>query len=220
MTTPDYSRAAIKAAEILDKYEISSLPVSPIEIFEKAGYNLVSFKDLAHKAGMHRKDFMDIINQENHDAFSSVLMKDGKANYLVAYNKKLAKSIIQQRALAREMAHIVLGHDGSLPETVRNEEALCFSRHLLCPRPFIHALNEAGVKITVEVLGSTTGCFEHCLVGMRKTPATFVPADLNRRIKERFQEYIDELVDCQEYLAKEDDSMIANFGTYMDGYEE
>ena len=51
-------------------------------------------------------------------------------------------------------------------------------------------------------------------------PETNVPSEMNRRIKEQFAEYIKEFVDFQTFLAEEDESMIANFGTYMDGYTD
>ena len=218
--TPDFDRAATKAAEILIKYGIGTAPVDPIPIFKKApGFNVVTFTEMSQMIGMDRSDLVSAFSTENHDAVSSAHIKDGKIHYLVAYNMRLPQYIIQ-RALAREMGHIVLGHDGSRPENVRNAEALCFAHHLLCPRALIHAIQESGTKITVEVLGNTTGCYERCLIGMRREPATHVPAELNRKVKEQFKDYIADFLDFQSYLSLEDDSMIANFGTFMDGYEE
>ena len=43
---------------------------------------------------------------------------------------------------------------------------------------------------------------------------------MNRQIRAQFADYISEFLDFQSYLAQDDDSMIANFGTFMDGYEE
>ncbi len=218
--TPDYDRAATAAAEILIKYGINTAPVDPIPIFKKApGFNVVTFTEMSRMIGIDRSDLLSSFQTESHDAISSVYMKDGKSHYLVAYNMRLPQYIVQ-RALAREMGHIVLGHDGTRPEDVRNAEALCFAHHLLCPRALIHAIQSAGTKITVEVLGNTTGCYERCLIGMRRTPPTHVPAELNRQIREQFFDYIQDFLDFQAYLSQEDDSMIANFGTFMDGYEE
>lgn len=218
--TPDYDRAATAAAEILIKYGINTAPVDPIPIFKKApGYNVVTFTEMSHLMGVDRSSLISAFSAENHDAVSSVYIKDCKPHYLVAYNMRLPQYIVQ-RALAREMGHIVLGHDGTRPEEVRNAEALCFAHHLLCPRALINAIQEAGVKITVEVLGNTTGCYERCLIGMRKTPATHVSADLNRHIRAQFSDYISDFLDFQSYLSLDDDSMIANFGTFMDGYTE
>jgi len=218
--TPDYDRAATAAAEILIKYGISTAPIDPIPIFKKAdNFNVVTFTEMSSQIGMDRHALISTFDAQNHDAVSSVYMKNGEPHYIVAYNMLLPQYIVQ-RALAREMGHIVLGHDGSRPEDVRNAEALCFAQHLLCPRAVIHAIQAAGAKITVEVLGNTTGCYERCLIGMRHTPATHVPADLNRKIHEQFTDYINEFMDFQSFLSLEDDSMIANFGTFMDGYEE
>lgn len=218
--TPDYDRAATAAAEILIKYGVSNAPVDPIPIFKRApGFNVITFTEMSKLIGVPRNDLVSAFDAENHDAVTSVHVRNGEKHYIVAYNMRLPQYLVQ-RALAREMGHIVLGHDGTLPQDVRNAEALCFARHLLCPRALIHAIQQAGVMITTEVLGNTTGCYERCLIGMRKTPATHVPAELNRQIREQFAPYIEEFLDFQTYLSQDDDSMIANFGTYMDGYEE
>lgn len=218
--TPDYDRAATAAAEILIKYGISSAPIDPIPIFKKApGFNVVTFTEMSRLIGISRNDLVSTFDAENHDAVTSVHIKDGVRHYIVAYNMRLPQYLVQ-RALAREMGHIVLEHDGTRPQDVRNAEALCFAHHLLCPRALIHAIQASGFTITTEVLGNTTGCYERCLIGMRKTPATHVPAALNRQIRDQFADYLSEFLDFQAYLSKEDDSMIANFGTYMDGYEE
>jgi hypothetical protein len=218
--TPNYDRAATAAAEILIKYGIGTAPIDPVPIFKKAnGFNVVTFTEMSDTVGIPRSDLLSTFDRKDHDAVSSVYLKDGQKHYLVAYNMLLPQYIIH-RALAREMGHIVLGHDGSLPEDVRMEEAFCFAHHLLCPRPLIHAIQEAGAKITVEVLGNTTGCYEHCLIGMKNTPATHVPPELNRKIRDQFSGYVKEFLDFQFFLSKSDQSMLANFGTYMDGYEE
>ena len=218
--TPDYDRAATAAAEILIKYGICTAPVDPIPIFKKApGFNVVTFTEMSRMVGVDRQELLSSFDASNHDAISSVYLKNGTKHYLVAYNMRLPQYLVQ-RALAREMGHIVLGHDGTRPENVRNAEALCFAHHLLCPRALIHAIQESGAKITTEVLGNTTGCYERCLIGMRLEPGTHVPAELNRKIREQFSEYITEFLDFQSFLSQDDDSMIANFGTYMDGYED
>ena len=218
--TPDFDRAATAAAEILIKYGVSTAPVDPIPIFKRApGFNVITFTEMSKLIGVPRNDLVSAFDAENHDAVTSVHIRNGEKHYIVAYNMRLPQYLVQ-RALAREMGHIVLDHDGTLPQDVRNAEALCFARHLLCPRALIHAIRQAGVMITTEVLGNTTGCYERCLIGMRKTPATHVPAELNRQIREQFAPYIEEFLDFQTYLSQDDDSMIANFGTYMDGYEE
>ena len=218
--TPDYDRAATAAAEVLTKYGISTAPVDPIPIFKKAdGFNVVTFTEMSRLIGVDRRDLLSSFDASNRDAVASVYIKNGKKHYLVAYNMRLPLYLVQ-RSLAREMGHIVLGHDGTRPQEVRNAEALCFAHHLLCPRALIRSLQDAGIMITTEVLGNTTGCYERCLIGMRQEPATHVPAALNRQIRQQFADYVAEFMVFQSFLSQGDDSMIANFGTYMDGYEE
>lgn len=218
--TPDYDRAATAAAEILIKYGIRSAPVDPLRIIKEAdGFNAVTFTEWSNCIGKNRDNLLHTFAPSNLDAVSGVFMKNGKPYHLIAYNMLLPQHIVS-RGLAREIGHFVLKHDGSKPEEIRNAEALCFANHLLCPRPLIHALQQAGVQITVEVLGNTTGCNELCLMRMRKLPAVHVPPELNRKIREQFSKYISEFIDFQPFLAQEDDSMIANFGTFMEGYEE
>lgn len=218
--TPDYERAAIAAAEMLVKHNISTAPVLPLPVFKRTpGVLLLSFTEMSARLGIDRNNILTAFETESHDAVTSTHFDDGKLRYLVTYNQRLPFYLLQ-RALARELGHIVLGHDGSKPEDVRMAEAYCFAHHFLCPRPLIHAVQQSGIPFTVEVLGAMTGCYERCLQGMRKTPAVHVPAELNRKIKEQFQDYISNFLDFESYLSKTDESMLANFGSYMDGYDE
>ena len=218
--TPDYERAAVAAMEMLIKHNISTAPVLPLPVFKRTpGVLVLSFTELSGRIGLDRDNVLSSFDTENHDAVTSVHFEDGKLRYLVTYNQRLPLYLLQ-RALARELGHIVLGHDGSRPESVRMAEAYAFAHHFLCPRPLIRAIQESGIPFTVAVLGSMTGCYERCLQGMRKTPPVHVPAELNRKVKEQFSDYISNFLDYESYLSQSDESMIANLGTYMDGYEE
>jgi hypothetical protein len=125
-----------------------------------------------------------------------------------------------QRGLARELDHIVLGHDDSRPEEVREEEARCFANHLLCPRALIYSLKATGLRITTEVLGNLTGCYDHCLSCMRKLPGVHVAPELNRLVRDQFMDYIINFFNYHRSVMHKDGSALADFGTYMDGYEE
>lgn len=218
--TPDYERSAVAAMEMLIKHGITTAPIDPLPVFKRSpGVLVLSFTEMSNQIGMDRDNLLTSFETENHDAVTSLHLDDGKLRYLVTYNQRLPMYLLQ-RALARELGHIVLGHDGSRPESVRMAEAYCFAHHFLCPRPLIHAIQQSCIPFTVEVLGAMTGCYERCLQGMRKTPPVHVPADLNRKLKEQFSDYISNFLDFESYLSKSDESMIANFGTYMDGYEE
>lgn len=216
---PDYDRAATAAAETLIKYNVTSAPVLPLPMLKRIpGVLLVSFAEMSQSSGIERKNLITMFGNENQDAITSVHNKNGKLVYLVAYNQRLPIYMIQ-RSLAREMAHIVLGHDGSLPEDIRFAEADCFAHHLVCPRALVHAVQQSGIRFSAEVLGNMTGCYERCLQGMRKTPGTNVPPELNRKIKEQFSDYLENYLDYLTFI-REDESATADFGTYMGGYEE
>jgi len=218
--TPDYLRAATKAAETLIKFGIDSAPVSPLPILKKTpGVLVVSYQKMSDDMDQDRRCVIDTFGEKNQDAFTSVNLKDGKKLYIVTFNQKLSQVFVQ-RALARELGHIVLGHDGSRPEDVREEEAKCFANHLLAPRALIHMIQASGLRLTEEVLGSLTECYHHCLSCMRKIPPVTVSPDLNRLVRDQFMQYFKNFFEFQRYAAHADGSALADLGTYMDGYEE
>ena len=217
---PRLNYAAQKAAEALIQFNISFAPVSPLPILsEIPGVLVVPFAEMAARLQMDRESVVFAYGAWNQDAFTHVRDGDGRIRYLVTYNQRLPL-YMQQRALARELGHILLGHDGSRPESVRQEEALIFARHILCPRPLIRALQDAGLTITAEMLGNVTGCYERCLAAIRKTPGVHIPPELNRAVKAQFSAYVQNFLDCQSLLLSGDESAPADFGTYMDGYDE
>lgn len=218
--TPDYELAARKATETLIRYGIASAPVDPLPILKKIpGVLVLSFEDMSKKARLERTDVMDLFGCNNQDAVTTVFVNDGGLRYVVTYNRMLS-SMIVDRALARELGHIVLGHDGSKPEDVRNEEARCFAKHLLIPRPLIHTIQATGIRITTEVMNNLTGCNDHCLACIRKLPPVHVPAELNRQVRDQFMPYIVNYFNFQRHAQHRDGSALADLGTYMEGYEE
>ena len=218
--TPDYQLAATKATETLIKFGINSAPVDPLPILKNTpGVLVVTYQSLSDDLDQDRQCMIETFGEKNQDAFTSLNLKDGKKLYIVTYNQMLSSSLVQ-RALARELGHILLGHDGTRPETVRNEEAKCFAHHLLVPRALIHMLHVSNLRLTEEVLGNLTGCYHYCLSCMRKTPPVSVPRDLNAQVRDQFYPYFKNFFDFQRYAAHKDGSALADFGTYMDGYEE
>ena len=218
--TPDYTSAAINATETLIKYQVKTAPVAPLPILKSMpGVLVMSFESVSKEINQDRKCVLSMLGEKNKDAYTVVNLVDGKKQYLVMYNKMLSANLFQ-RALARELGHIVLGHDGSKPENVRNEEAKTFANHLICPRPLIHAIQATGIKVTKELLGNITGCYDYCLSCMRKQPAVNVPAELNRLVRDQFLPYVMNLFDFQRYATKKDISSVADFGSYMEGYKE
>lgn len=218
--TPDYERAAIKAAETLITHRVTTGPIDPVIVLKTIPDCLViSYAEMALQMELDRENLLQSISPENHDAMSFAREINGKVLRFIVFNQRLPQYLIQ-RGLARELGHIILGHDGSRPEIVRVEEAQTFAYHFLCPRALVHAIQSSGIRFSIEVLGNATGCFERCLAGMRKTPGTHVPRELNRMIRDQFSEYIENFIDFQKIMASTDESRDADFGTYMDGYED
>ena len=126
---PDYRKASDKAKEIYNKYKTND----PLEIIRKQPCTLVmSFAEMAAAIGVSRESIVSICGEDNHDAITTVqTCAKGNTRYLITYNQQLSDYQIK-KALARELGHIALGHDGSRSEEVRNDEALCFAYHFLC----------------------------------------------------------------------------------------
>ena len=207
--TPDYTKAATRAAETLIRFGVRTAPVSPLPILEQMDNVIVtSFSDMSGDLPLFGA---------NVDAVTSIHKEGGSAKYIVAYNNILPVSVIQ-RAMAREMGHIVLGHEGTSPENA--EEALCFARHLLCPRPLIHAVQSTGVRVTKDLVATLTGIFEQAMVGLRRTPGTDVPADLNNFVRRQFMPFVISIFDYYRARMLHDGSALADFGTYMDLYKD
>lgn len=216
----DIDRAATAATETLIKYHVSFAPVIPLPILKAMPNVLVlSFAEMASRIGMDRQNVISTFGVDNRDVVTTVTGVGGKLRYFVAYNQRLPFYMLQ-RSLARELGHIVLQHDGSRPEDVRQEEALFFARHFLCPRPLIKALRDTIKPLTIETVGNVTGCYERCLLGIRRTPGAHVPAELNRAVKAQFADYISNFLDCQTILTNNDITDVADFGTFMDNYQE
>ena len=216
--TADFQRAAKIAMETLIKYHIDSAPVIPLPIFKKTpGVLVLSFAEMSDQTDIDRNSLVAMFGG-NQDA-ATFRMTEGNLKYIVAYNQRLPFYLLQ-RSLSRELGHIMLGHDGSRPVEVRTAEAYCFAHHLLCPRPLIHAIQQSGIRLTVEVLGNITGCYERCLAGIRREPGVYLPPDLNRAVRDQFSEYIRNFLDFQPYIANDDQTAIADFGQYMDNYGE
>lgn len=218
--TPDYQNAAVKALETLIQFNVTSAPVIPLPILKSIpGVLVLSFAEMAAKIGNDRSAVISMFGAQNQDAVTTVRLKDGKIHYVVAYNQRLPFYMLQ-RSLARELGHIVLQHDGTRPEDIRMEEARIFARHLILPRPLIMSIKDSGIPLTIEVVGNVTGCYERCLNLVRKTPGIEVPPALNRQVRAQFAEYVQNFVNYQSILTSEDDSAVANFGTYLEGYRE
>lgn len=218
---PDYNRAAIAAMQILIDNQIAETPIVPLPILLKyPGVRVISFAKMANEANIERDELLPLFVANQDAATFKLDMDMDEVKYVVAYNLRLPFEIIW-RGIARELGHIVLGHDGvTRPYAVRRAEAMCFAHHLLSPRPIIHMLQESGIPLTMNVLSDTTGCIDECVLDMREIPGVNVPAEINRKVKALFSRGINEYIHYRNASKKVDNSPLVDLGTFMDNYEE
>ena len=213
----DLDNAATLAAETLVKYNVRFAPVSPMKILEQMDNVIViSFSELGEKNGVDRRDILSTFGRIR-DAVTSIHTQSGSKKIVIAYNRLLPFSLIQ-RALARELAHIVLQHGDPTEET--KQEAECFANHLLCPRPLIHSVTATGIRLTEDMLANLTGVFDQTLISIRHVPGTSVPPGLNRFVRGQFLPFILNFLDYYRTVMPKDGSALADLGTFMDGYKE
>lgn len=217
---PDFDRAAIAAMELLVSRKITETPIDSLSILlTYPGVRVMSFTKFATQAGINRHDLIPMFGANQDAATFKLGMNIESVDYVVVYNMRLPYEIIW-RGVARELGHIVLGHDGQTrPTNVRLQEAMCFAHHLISPRPIIHMLRGSGIPLTMNVLTATTGCSDECVDDLRVIPGVHVPAELNREVRDLFSHGIGEYIRFYR-AAKDDHSPIIDFGTYMDNYEE
>lgn len=119
--TPNYDLAAAKAAETAVLYK----KASPLEILRcLPNVRTFSFSLSPSSDG----DFWD--------ACTLVRDLDGTLQYIILYNGALPQHQLN-KALARELGHVILQHDGTGPEEIWAEESTCFAYHLICAKPVV-----------------------------------------------------------------------------------
>ena len=218
--TADFDRAAVAAMQLLIDYRVTDTPVDPMPmLISYPGVRVISFAKMANEAAIDRDELVPLF-VANQDAATFRLKSDmDDVAYVVAYNLRLPFEIVC-RAVARELGHIVLGHDGTRPFEIRRAEAMCFAHHLLSPRPVLHMLRSSGVPLTMNVLSDTTGCIDECVDDMRGIPGVHVPKEINRQVRDLFSRRITEYLRFHNASNKPDRSPLIDLGTYMDFYEE
>ena len=119
---PDLEKAALKAKEL--KESGADCPLQILKNLKHVGAS--SFADASARYGINRESLLSMFDDGNQDAIT--MYRNG--SYLVIYNQELPCRIIRH-AVARELGHIVMEHDGSRPEDVRMEEANYFAEEFL-----------------------------------------------------------------------------------------
>ena len=218
---PDFDRAATEATRLLIEHKFTETPIKPMPILlAHPGVRVMPFTHMADEAGVEREDLIPLFGGNQDAATFRLSLGINDVRYVVVYNMRLPFEIIW-RGVARELGHIVLGHDGQTrTEAVRRAEAMCFAHHLLSPRPIIRLIQESGTCLTMNVLAHTTGCSEECVDDMQQIPGARVPADMNRQVKAQFERGIKEYLRFHAASPLPDHSPLVDFGSYMDNYEE
>lgn len=217
---PDYDRAATEAMKILIENHTTETPIASMQILLNYPHiRVMSFTNMADNSEVDREDLVPMFGI-NQDAVTFKMFGMEDVEYVIVYNMKLPHEEIR-RAIARELGHIVLGHDGQTRSAdVRKEEAHCFAHHLLTPRPIIKMIQQSGLPLTMNVLAHTTGCSADCVEEIREIPGVSVDPELNRQVRDLFAPHIKEYLRFHQSSPKPDKSPVIDFGTYMEGYEE
>lgn len=219
---PDYDRAAFAALQLLVDNQYSETPVNPMPILMAyPGVRVLPYTRMASDAGMDRNDLIFLFGNQEASTFYLDPVSSGldDVRYVVVYNMFMPTEIMW-RGIARELGHIVLGHDGVTRENkARMAEALCFAHHLISPRPVLHLLQDKG-PLTMNVLINTTGCSYECVEELQSIPGVHVPAELNKQVRDLFAPHLLEYLNFYHSSPKRDMSPLVDLGTFMDGYEE
>lgn len=218
---PDYDRAAAAAMQLLIDHQVKETPINPLPILlNLPGVRVLPYTKMASDAGIDRKELIPIFGNVDAATFHLDLPGMDDVKYVVVYNMRLPLEIVW-RAVARELGHIVLGHDGvTRSMEARMQEAVCFAHHLTSPRPVLNFLRQSGLPFTLNVLTNTTGCAEECVQEMQTIPGAHVPAELNAQVRDLFVPHLREYVDFYHASNKKDKSPLLDLGTFMDNYEE
>lgn len=123
--SPNLEDAAVKAVETVERFGLDPRRADPLSVLERLNnVYLIS----------HDSPLCQI--EANQDAVTLVNKAASGLQYIVIYNMGIEPYKLRF-ALARELAHIILEHDGNSPEDIWSSEAVCFAYHFLCPLPII-----------------------------------------------------------------------------------
>lgn len=221
ITRPNFDLAATKALEILIEKKITETPVDPMRILKDyPGVRIIPFTKMADEIEKEREDLVPMFYTNQDAATFHLSEKMDDISYIVVYNMRLPIEIIH-RAIARELGHIVLGHNGTVrTPKVRMAEAMCFAHHLLSPRPVVNMLQKSGMPFTMNVMTATLGCSDECVDDLQMIPGVNVSPELNAKVRDLFAPHIKEYINFHKASPKKDKSPVLDLGTYMDNYEE
>lgn len=126
---PNLDKAAVMAIETLRKHNMKE-NADPVDVLKSLPNVLL----LSSKENM---DYIDhlcefLLVDRKQDAFTLSNRKDESVQYIIIYKSDLPTFAIRL-ALAKELGHVILQHDGTESKNVWAEESACFAYHFLCP---------------------------------------------------------------------------------------
>lgn len=119
--TPNIDRAAEKAIETILRFDLDTRCPDPMAVLKLLPNVYLVSHDLPTQTIEANQDAVTLVNSTS----------DG-LQFIVIYNAKIDPFKLRF-ALARELAHVILEHDGSSPADVWSAESACFAYHFLCP---------------------------------------------------------------------------------------
>lgn len=131
---PNYYKATNAAYDLLTDQDLLEIPVNlnNIILLYNKHTRLMTYAQIAARFNMTLSQYKSIVPSE-----FGFTMKQSGWNYIL-YNEE--KGYYTNRfTIAHEIGHIALGH--RIDDSIARREANCFARNLLCPIPFIDALN-------------------------------------------------------------------------------
>lgn len=132
---PDYKRAVNTALKILLKCKQFTSPISLTQIISNFdNIRLIKYSDAARSLGISISEYLHEFTNSNYAM--SFFQKSAK-KYIIIYNDSLDERV-SRFTVAHELGHYFLKH--KIDDEVSGKEANCFARNLLCPVPFIDAI--------------------------------------------------------------------------------
>ncbi len=141
MSRPDYHRATRDAYRTLLAAKICTLPVDVSEICARChDTKLVSLSE-ADRLMNYDRNFDPFGDGPSRTALTVRRWHEGHACHTILWNDNelSPKSGAFRFAIAHELAHVILRHEGG-QSTTSELEANLFALHLLCPRPVLDVL--------------------------------------------------------------------------------
>lgn len=186
---PRYDMAYRRACELIVSEPVRLLPADPFSIIQRHRWGLVSYRELACRAGVSPKALLDAVPSP--DGFT---VFNGE-NYSIAYNGDVEVFGRIVFTLFHEIGHILLGHfaesglGGLLPGGVCRTyelEANYFASNVMAP---FAVMEQCGFD-TVENLCVSCG-MSHGAAEMRLAEfKSWTPGEFDERVRAAMLEYI------------------------------